>query len=197
VVLYPLLVIAASDRLAGWLQAKPWWFGVLGGLLLGGQCVSNLMIAPHFLAYFNRFCGGPEQGWRLLVDSNIDWGQDLPALQQQLSQFADGPVALQYFGTARPEAYGIKADRIENLSQPPDAYQTLAISATCLQGLYVVGGDAYRSFRALRPDARAGYSIFVFRLDSAERRAAFRAAVEQVRQGLRQRQLTAAAKPQQ
>ena len=194
VVLYPLLILAASDRLAGWLQARPWLFGVLGGLLLGGQGISNLAIAPHFLAYFNRFCGGPEQGWRLLVDSNIDWGQDLPALEQQLRSFADGPVALQYFGTARPEAYGIKADRIEKLSRPPDAYRTLAISASCLQGLYVAGGDAYRSFRPLRPDGRAGYSIFVFRLDSPERRAAFQAAVEQVQQGFVQRQRSCASR---
>ncbi len=34
-------------------------------------------ICPHQLAYFNELSGGPGQGYRHLVHSNLDWGQDL------------------------------------------------------------------------------------------------------------------------
>ncbi|PID86362.1 MAG: hypothetical protein CSB13_03810, partial [Chloroflexi bacterium] len=37
----------------------------------------SLWSHPHYLAYFNQLAGGPDNGWRIAVDSNIDWGQDL------------------------------------------------------------------------------------------------------------------------
>eukprot|EP00960_Hanusia_phi_P063896 765615-Hanusia_phi.AAC.2 len=30
---------------------------------------------PYFIAFFNRLSGGPQQGFRHLVDSSLDWGQ--------------------------------------------------------------------------------------------------------------------------
>jgi 4-amino-4-deoxy-L-arabinose transferase-like glycosyltransferase len=38
--------------------------------------ISSAAIHPHYLAYFNEIAGGPDQGWRWLIDSNLDWGQD-------------------------------------------------------------------------------------------------------------------------
>ena len=38
--------------------------------------VSTGRVFPHDLAYFNELAGGPENGWRYLSDSNIDWGQE-------------------------------------------------------------------------------------------------------------------------
>lgn len=32
---------------------------------------------PNYLSYFNPAVGGPSNGYRLLTDSNVDWGQDL------------------------------------------------------------------------------------------------------------------------
>ena len=42
--------------------------------------VSVLLYHPYYLAYFNQLAGGPSGGYRVLVDSNLDWGQDLPGL---------------------------------------------------------------------------------------------------------------------
>ena len=38
-------------------------------------------VAPHYLAYFNELAGGPANGFKELVDSNLDWGQDLKNLK--------------------------------------------------------------------------------------------------------------------
>jgi hypothetical protein len=38
-------------------------------------------VQPHWLTpipFFNLFVGGPSQGYKYLVDSSLDWGQDLP-----------------------------------------------------------------------------------------------------------------------
>jgi len=37
---------------------------------------STISIYPHQLAYFNEVAGGPENGHKHLLGSNLDWGQD-------------------------------------------------------------------------------------------------------------------------
>ena len=77
----------------------------------------SVLIWPDYLAYFNAAAGGPKQGYRRLVDSSLDWGQDLPGLrcwleQQGLADQDDTQVYLSYFGTASPTYYRIQANRL-------------------------------------------------------------------------------------
>jgi hypothetical protein len=194
-ILYPLFIMLGIDTIfmiyrsiiARFLNtdgtSKAHWpriiFTLSTSLLLAMQFWSSWSIQPHALSYFNGLCGGPEQGGRLLLDSNIDWGQDLPTLQQLLSSEDSSKVALQYFGTALPTAYGIEADPTKALRRPLEDYELLAISVTHLGGLYVFGNDPYQKFRTWQPDARAGYSINLYRLDTPERKAAFAQAIQE------------------
>lgn len=41
-------------------------------------------IFPHQLAYFNELAGGPYEGWRHLLGSNLDWDQDYLQLRNWL-----------------------------------------------------------------------------------------------------------------
>jgi 4-amino-4-deoxy-L-arabinose transferase-like glycosyltransferase len=81
------------------------------GALVALQLLSAVSIAPHYLSYFNWFAGGPENGYSKLADSNVDWGQDLPALKAELTRLGAKHPLLSYFGTAPPESYGVQADR--------------------------------------------------------------------------------------
>jgi 4-amino-4-deoxy-L-arabinose transferase-like glycosyltransferase len=87
--------------------------GVATLALLAWHVAESISVRPSYLAYFNQLAGGPSQGYLHLADSSLDWGQDLPALKQWLDgerlQRGDGNVYLSYFGTARPEYYGIQA----------------------------------------------------------------------------------------
>lgn len=95
-------------------------------VLLAWHAAESLRIHPDYLAYFNQIVGGPSQGYKHLADSSLDWGQDLPALKDWLDreglQRADG-VYLSYFGTARPEYYGIQATQLAGFidRRPPPA----------------------------------------------------------------------------
>jgi hypothetical protein len=129
----------------------------------------SLVMWPDYLAYFNWVSGGPANGHRYLLDSNLDWGQDLIALRRYLERQGIGTVDLAYFGRVDPQVYGIAYRNLD-----PDAPgRYVAISANLLWGrMYFVNGtdywppdrDTYRSFRRRKPQALLGYSIYVFDL---------------------------------
>ncbi len=140
---YPVLFVGAG-ALGTWLVSRRPLLVAAAAVLLGGQVFEAARIAPHYLAYFNALGGGPANGHRHLVDSSLDWGQDLPGLKTWLDQHADGaPVFLSYFGTGEPDYYDIRAQRLPfvNAFKLPQPYVRLeagvyAISATMLEHVY-------------------------------------------------------------
>ncbi len=129
-------------------------------------------VYPHYLAYFNELVG-PRNGYKVLVDSNLDWGQDLPSLRLWMDEHGAEQVYLSWFGIAPPEHYGVRyrylpgwppfedpALRVYHPQRPlPGVY---AISATNLQGVLLDDPDTFAVFQAQQPIAQIGYSIFVY-----------------------------------
>ena len=100
---------------------------------------------PNYLAYFNPLAGSADQRWRHLVDSSLDWGQELPALSDWLrkNQRGDEPIFLTYFGSGDPRHEGIKAIQLapysslwNDLRLAPLKPGLYCISATILQDTY-------------------------------------------------------------
>ncbi len=180
-VLYPVLIVAGVDRLWARLGKRPGAAAACAAVLVAGQAISCLSTAPHYLAYFNGLVGGPQRGWHYLVDSNIDWGQDLPGLRRELQRLRSRRPALRYFGTADPKAYDIQADRVPQLTRPVEEYDTLAVSVSPLQGVYADGDDPFREFRQIKPDGHAGWSIYLFDLRRPEARRAMELAIARYR----------------
>lgn len=83
-------------------------------ILLGVEAVRTF---PNYLAYFNEIVG-PRRAYRHLVDSSLDWGQELPAVRDYISRqpAGDGPFYFSYFGTASPEYYGINAHALYSVA---------------------------------------------------------------------------------
>jgi len=133
---------------------------------------------PHYISFFNLWAGGPDEGLTWLSDSNIDWGQDLPELARWVEINKPEKIRLAYFGADNPFAY-IKDDRMEMVAPPwspelvngkrqfvpaPGLY---AVSATLLTGQLFAPEyqDYFAPFRRLRPIAKAGYSIYIYRVN--------------------------------
>lgn len=116
---YPPMFILAG--VAGrWLEPAAGWFGrmqrVLVALLVSLLVAEMAYRFPNYLPYFNAIAGGPARGYRHLVDSSLDWGQDLPALKRYLEQHPPaGPAYLSYFGNASPIYYRIPARLIRSV----------------------------------------------------------------------------------
>lgn len=71
---------------------------------------------PNYLSYFNIFAGGSSGAYRHLVDSSLDWGQDLPGLGRYLlAHPGERPAFLSYFGIASPEAYHLPVENLHSV----------------------------------------------------------------------------------
>ncbi|MCZ7668410.1 MAG: hypothetical protein M5U34_15060 [Chloroflexi bacterium] len=66
---------------------------------------TTLWIHPHYLSYFNLLAGGPNGGRDILVDSNVDWGQDLLRLRAWQVENDVDLLKLGYFGSADPRLF--------------------------------------------------------------------------------------------
>ncbi len=127
---------------------------------------------PNYLAFFNEFATAPKKAIEFLVDSNLDWGQDLKELKKWMNANSIGTIQLAYFGTAEPSYYGIDAVYLPGTTLPSGPTLSslspktgyVAISATHLVGLYLDDRDTYSEFRNLEPVTIIGNSIWVYRL---------------------------------
>jgi hypothetical protein len=124
------------------------------GMLVAAFAVESARAYPHYLAYFNPLVSR-EEAYRHLVDSNLDWGQDLPGLKRWLESpeaaVGDRPVYLSYFGTGSPDYYEINAMRLPirdpQLGVYPLKGGIYCISATDLQAVYLpIGGRWNESY---------------------------------------------------
>jgi len=111
---------------------------------------------PDYLAYFNPIAG--DQPERILVDSNLDWGQDLYRLGAVMKRMRIDSIAVAYYGSAGLDAAGVRNARLLAAAERPRGW--IAASQTMLAG---VGGDgAYEWLNELRPVGRVGSSLVLF-----------------------------------
>lgn len=197
--MWPYLIIV-TGKLARYLRPGNYRQGAAVAALALWGAVSSLSIYPHSLSYFNEVAGGPTGGHACLVDSNIDWGQDLIRLRDWLDRHPEcRPLHLAYFNDLDPALFGI-----EYSLPPPGSPEShaageaadsarwgpqpgyYAISVNFLRGMIFEapngrGGwdlvprhDTYSYFRQFKPIARAGYSIYIYRLTKDAANAARR-----------------------
>ena len=145
-------------------------------LLLLSLVLIDFWIHPHYLSYFNLAAGGPANGNRIAIDSNIDWGQDLLRLQRWIEDNEVDRIKLAWFGTADPDYYGLNYDPLPGFPRPafisqwtdppfdPTAPEPgiYVISASSLWELPLPEKNVYPWFRDREPDDRIGYSILIF-----------------------------------
>jgi len=150
----------------------PWARGLWAAVWIW-YIVGTVGIFPHYLAYFNELVGGARNGYRYLVDSNLDWGQSFKALKADLERLdVRPPLRLGHYWYAGPELYGVQYEPLPPLPGAPPVFSprfdpppgTYVLGATLL---YRGAGDLeqYEWFKHHTPLAQPGYALFVFRVD--------------------------------
>lgn len=134
---------------------------------------STARVHPDYLAYFNEL-GGPHPE-RIVVDSDLDWGQDLKRLADTLNARGIDTVTLAYFGSAFPERYGIRF-RDARRAAADTLTGWLAISQTLRQrgrarlarGEWTLEPDAFAWLDRFDPVATVGKSMLLYNLPPRE-----------------------------
>lgn len=179
--IFPFLALAAGCG-----GALLWKAGPRGraaaGLLAAWAVLSVGRVHPHQLAYFNELAGGPRKGHLRLLDSNLDWGQDLKALARTLSELGAGSLYLSYFGSADPAAYGLRyvpvgmccnvARRPERVDPASEGKALLAVSATNRAAVYFENKDLFSWLDGAEAVPVPGHSIFLYDLTGDKERRA-------------------------
>ncbi|MGO8745182.1 MAG: ArnT family glycosyltransferase [Thermoguttaceae bacterium] len=167
---------------------------------------SSLWIYPHSLSYFNELVGGPLGGHGHLLNSNIDWGQDLSFLKQWTKENPEArPLYLVYFGSVDPVRLGVDYQFPELEASANGRPKTklkldagwYAASVNFVRGYAWnapsgSGGPIWLPKNACtglllrKPKATAGYSIFIYHISATD--------ANQVRPELGMRELTVSRK---
>lgn len=155
---YPILFVFAS-KITTW-KFRYKYIPIV--LLLGGYITSSFLIFPHYLAYFNELGGGPEKGYNILIDSNIDWGQDLKGLKQWMGQNGVSSIKMAYFGH---DSRSYRNISYEELPCGPSK-GLMAISVNRLVGFDEKEHQCFKWLRdsTVNPITIIGYSIYVYNI---------------------------------
>ncbi len=175
--IYPFLFVWLGGKVSAMWRSGPRATRTVMILLAVWLCGSTLWAYPNYLAYFNELVGGPSRGHLYLVDSSLDWGQDLKALKEWMTRNQVDRIQLAYFGTADPAYYKINAvylpgsvyhtePRLEDVADSPPY---VAVSETYLAGLYLDRPERYERFRKREPVAVINYSIRVYKITDDEK----------------------------
>lgn len=156
--IYPLLAILAG------LGLRVFWtspgLGAVGRFtaiaLVGWQLWSAARTYPDYMAYFNELAERHPE--RVLLDSNLDWGQDLLRLSTELARRGASEVALCYFGNAEISRHGLPSPRRLTPNQPTTGW--IAISEMCLLD------PSYSWLKRYEPVGKAGRSIRLYHLEN-------------------------------
>ncbi len=159
--LYPLMAITGAGLLGA---ASGQAARAAALVLVSWHAVESLAAHPDYLPYFNQIARGREE--RFLIDSNLDWGQDLARLAEFVERKRLPGVQLRYFGMTEPSALHLPHTELDWQHLRPG---WVAISVNHLVGIL---GDRREAgwLRERTPEARIGKSIRLYNLTAEEAR---------------------------
>jgi hypothetical protein len=165
---YPFLALLAARGAAfGWRAA-----GSRGQVLARRSAVAALVAGmvltsarswPDYLAYFNPVAGPHPE--RVLVDSNLDWGQDLYRLADTVRARGIDSIRVHYFGSSQLSSVGLTNARRLARDERPTGW--VAASETFLAGVW--SDTSLRWLARRTPVARIGPSMRLYYIPPAER----------------------------
>lgn len=155
---YPLLAVGTAVEL--WRAGR--WGQRLAVVVLAWIGLVAFWVWPHFIPYTNELGGGTAHGYRVLIDSNYDWGQDGKRLKRWMAANGIRHIYLDFFGTQTAiEWHRIPNTRVDAHSARQIRHGWLVVSVSQLMR---PEWSWLRQARPL-PDARIAYSLFAYRFD--------------------------------
>jgi hypothetical protein len=156
--IYPFLAITAGVGLARLANSRP---GIaLAAVLVAGHLASSVRAHPDYLAYFNLLAGDRPE--RILVDSDLDNGQDLGRLADTLRARGIDSLWLAYAGSATVAAHCLPRVRWLEPHRPVSGWVAASLYSIKLGSLDRPGHDDFDWLERHRPVALVGRSIRLY-----------------------------------
>ena len=144
----------------------------LCAMLAGWHAGETLAALPHTHAYFNELAGGVSGGHRWLVESDLDWGQDMPLLGEYLRK-EGRPETITALMTNADLDYWIGphqdlvvpwsiGDPYSHVNSPEPRKEYLLVSATYRSGCGLYDTGLFKWLDERRPEALLAGSVFVY-----------------------------------
>ena len=173
---FPFLFILAAlflDRLLG-VSKRRYLAGMLVAMLMGAMGLEAVRAYPDYVSYVNQLRGG-RPGWKLLSDSNVEWGDDIKAVAAYLH--ARGETRVSGAASAGWMTFHFLGVDYVDICPPHhhDPVQTnyVAMGAGFLNGSTVPGSadlpgterqNLFAPYRERKPEAVFGNSIYLYRV---------------------------------
>ena len=178
---YPFLFILGGALLAALLKSRQ---AARAGMLVAFAIltwigIEAVRIFPNHMSYLNQFAAGKPHWW-YLSDSNVEWGDDIPALAAYLRARGETRVRANFLGDFLVlHHYGVEPLRMaDERNQLPERTRYAAVGASFLNGsttpeILINGRPAtedervnfFEKYRRKIPEAVFGGSIYLYRED--------------------------------
>lgn len=162
---YPFFIVLASAGAWEFCKYRGGKYIVASLILL--HEVSSLSSFPNYIPYSNEMFGGTTRTYRVLSDSNVDWGQSIKAIKNYVHKNAVKDCWLAYPLTAPPDYYQTGCRFLpasyasyDNMSGP-EVEGTLLVGTAELLGPEEL--NPYARFRYAAPIANIDGTVLVFR----------------------------------
>ena len=157
--MYPFLaILAARGAVDLWTRAES--TRLVKGFVVGAAASALFIVVrahPDHLAYFNPIAGANPD--RILVDSNLDWGQDLYRLTAVMKRAHIDSIVVSYFGSAQLQWAGVPNAR--RLGDHEIVSGWVAASRTNLAGIWI-GDELSWLYDNFKPVGRVGPSLVLY-----------------------------------
>jgi hypothetical protein len=172
---YPFLFVLGALLLDRLFHILKWRYlaGVVIAALFGAMALEAARAYPDYGSYFNQL-RGDQPRWRLLSDSNVEWGDDVKDVAAYLRARGETRVSgATAAGWLTFRFFGI--DFVDILPPRPQEIRTnyVVLGASFLNGSTVPGNaelpetereNFFASYRDRKPEAAFGNSIYLYRI---------------------------------
>ncbi len=131
--IFPFIFVSISKAI-NLIDFKKWRWATVGFIILIAWYLSSALTSfPNYIAYFNEFADGSYGGYKILTDSNLDWGQDVFRIKDYVEkkQINDYYLVYGWDGAQFLQKNGLK---YKTLSSDERVRGKVIISASSLVG---------------------------------------------------------------
>jgi 4-amino-4-deoxy-L-arabinose transferase-like glycosyltransferase len=160
--MFPFLAIIAAAGAIWLAESKQSWARWTLAIALFWLCATSLAAHPDYLAYFNALAGDHPE--RIVVDSDLDWGQDIKRLGERLKELNAPSVAFTPTITISLASHGFPPHVRSAPDAPEPGWNAVQITQWKLYrlGLQMNDPTAQTWPDLIPPTERIGKSILLY-----------------------------------